>query len=115
MCKKFDCATCIHYKVCARLGGVGVENCTDYLIHTEAPVSVVLPCKPGSLLFYIDRHTKEVQSDEVKFFTITKTGVTPCLRYHNTNFWDYYTWGETVFTSCEEANNARIALIKKED
>ena len=47
MCKKFDCATCIHYKVCARLGGVGVENCTDYMIHTEAPVSVVLPCKPG--------------------------------------------------------------------
>ena len=85
------------------------------MLENSPAVSLLLGYSAPLIIIYIDRHTKEVQSDEVKFFTVTKTGVTPCLRYHNTKFCDYYTWGETVFTSCEEANNARIALLKKED
>ncbi len=68
-----------------------------------------LPCEIGETIYYLDRNTGNIEEDEVKFFTITKDGITPILKCHNKNFWKMYKWGETVFRTRKEAE----AKVKK--
>lgn len=64
--------------------------------------SILLPYSPGDTLYYIDRKTGEIDTDTVKFITITKTGPKPILERHNRRFWEDYQFGVNVFCSKEE-------------
>lgn len=66
--------------------------------------TVELPCQVGQTIYYIDEN--KIETDVVKFFTITKAGVKACLLFHNKHFWDYYEWGKDVFLTEEEAVEA---------
>lgn len=67
---------------------------------------VELPCAVGDKIYYIDQHTKKIDEDTVKYFTITKDGCRAILERHNIKFWDFYEWGKTVFVKKEDAENA---------
>lgn len=79
----------------------------EYLVTNRA---IVLPCKIGDTLYYLDRYSKSIETDTVKYFTITKNGCKPILERHNIKFWENYEWGKTVFLSYEEAEEAERAL-----
>ena len=68
--------------------------------------SRLLPCNVGDVLYYIDRCTNTIQTDSVKYFICTKSGIKPILEHHNTLFWDMYEFGKTVFLSREEAEKS---------
>lgn len=102
-----DCIKCIHYNICSRLGGVGLDNCKEYLaISNKNNNFIELPCSVGQTLYYIDRYRDRIETDTVKFFTITKNGINTILQYHNQKFWDYHELGKTVFLSEEDAQKA---------
>ena len=69
---------------------------------------VTLPCKIDDTIYYINKYDNIVESDIVKFFTITKDGIKPILKYHNKKFWNFYEWGKNVFLTREEAEAALI-------
>lgn len=68
--------------------------------------TIELPCQVGQTIYYISHIGNKVDTDVVKFFTITKAGVKTILLYHNRKFWDYHKWGKDVFLSEEEAIEA---------
>jgi hypothetical protein len=70
--------------------------------------AVVLPYSLGDTLYYIDRRTGEIDTDTVKFITITKAGPKPILERHNRRFWEYYQFGVNVFCSREEAEKVVV-------
>lgn len=74
--------------------------------HLLANGVIVLPCKVGDVIYYLDRYSNSIQTDTVKFFTVTKNGCKPILERHNKKFWEMYEWGKTVFLSKEEAEKA---------
>lgn len=74
----------------------------------------VLPCNVGDKIYYIDRHTGEIDEDTVKFLTITKNGAKPILTYHNIKFWDFYELGKTAFLTKDEAEST-LPQPPKED
>ena len=80
-----------------------VANITDYLLANGV---IVPPCKVGDILYYLDRYSKSIETDTVKYFTVTKNGCKPVLERHNVKFWEMYEWGETVFLTKEEAEQA---------
>lgn len=84
--------------------------------HLLANGVIVPPCKVGDKIYYLDRHSKKVEEDTVRFLTITeKNGVRPILIRHNTKFWDFYEWGKTVFLTKEEAERALAERMKSND
>lgn len=90
----------------------GWGEAADYLLANGV---IVPPCKVGDKIYYLDRHSKKVEEDTVRFLTITeKNGVRPILIRHNTKFWDFYEWGKTVFLTKEEAERALVERMEKE-
>lgn len=77
-----------------------IEAVADYLLDNGV---IVLPCKIGEQIYYIDRNTNIIRTDTVKYLTITRSGIKPILEHHNIRFWDYYKWGKNVFPSKEDA------------
>lgn len=84
-------------------GETTVDKAADHLLANGV---VVPPCKVGDKIYYLDRYSGEVEEDTVKFFTFTKNGVRPLLERHNKRFWEFYSWGKTVFLTKEEAEQA---------
>jgi len=70
--------------------------------------SMMLPYSPGDTLYYIDKRTGEIDTDTVKFITITKAGPKPILERHNRRFWEDYQFGVNVFCSKEEAKKVAV-------
>ena len=48
--------------------------------------STIVPFNIGDTLYFISRHSGEVETDIVKFITITKNGAKPILEHHNIQF-----------------------------
>lgn len=69
-----------------------------------------LPCKVGDTAYYIDNDTKEIGTITVKYFTVTKQGITAMLKEFNINFWKSYSWGKNVFATYEEAEHVRVDM-----
>ena len=101
-----ECQACLHFEVCSRLGGISDKSCKDFLLNKGSNY-VRLPGHIGQTLYYIDRHTGEIELESIVYFNITKTGIKPILKRHNVKFWDYYTWGVSVFTDYTEALTAQ--------
>lgn len=83
--------------------GIAIDKLGRYEDLEEQERLVILPCKIGDTIFYINKYTNVIESDVVKFFTFTKDGIKPILKLHNKKFWDFYEWGKTVFLTREEA------------
>lgn len=73
--------------------------------------SVILSYSPGDILYYIDKRTGEIDTDTVKFITITKSGPKPILERHNRRFWEDYQFGINVFCSRIEAETAKRKVV----
>jgi hypothetical protein len=69
--------------------------------------STIVPYNVGDVLYYINRHTGEIETDTVKFITVTKDGAKPILEHHNIRFWKYYTFGVNAFWTEAEAIEAK--------
>ena len=80
-----------------------ISDIADYLLANGV---IVPPCKVGDILYYLDRYSKSIETDTVKYFTVTKNGCKPILERHNVKFWEMYEWGKTVFLTKEEAEQA---------
>lgn len=76
------------------------EYITDMLISDRV---MLLPFMPGEKLYYVDRLSGEVEEDTVRYLTVTNKGINIILTRHNTKFWNYYTFGATVFRTRQEA------------
>jgi hypothetical protein len=74
--------------------------------------STIVPYNVGDVLYYINRHTGEVETDTVKFITVTKDGAKPILEHHNIRFWKYYTFGVNTFWTEAEAIEAKNKMEK---
>lgn len=74
--------------------------------------STFVPYNVGDTLYYIDKRTGEIDTDTVKFITLTKNGAKPILERHNIRFWEDYLFGYNVFWTETEAIEAKN---KKED
>lgn len=86
---------------------IDAANClAEYEDLEEQGRLVILPCKIDDEIYYINKYDNMVESDIVKFFTITKDGIKPILKYHNKKFWNFYEWGKNVFLTREEAEAA---------
>lgn len=72
--------------------------------------SYLVPFNIGDTLYFINVHTGKVDSDKVKFITITKDGAKPILQHHNTKFWNFYELGRNAFWSEKEAQDALEGL-----
>ena len=70
----------------------------------------IVPYNVGDTLYYISRYTGEIETDTVKFITITKNGAKPILEHHNTRFWEDYMFGYNVFWDEAEAIEAKKKL-----
>ena len=68
--------------------------------------AVVLPVMVGQTVWYIDRYTGNIETDTVKYLTVTKSGIHAQLVYHNQKFWDIYRQGKDVFFTREAAEAA---------
>lgn len=94
-CEFLDCRTCT----------------ARYLAHSILDAGFVqMPYKVGDTLYYIDARTGNIETDTIKFITITKTGSKPILEQHNIKFWKYYTFGENVFWTEQEAIEAKAKI-----
>ena len=102
-----DCESCVHFSVCSRLGGCNFENCSDFKEVIDNKHAVNLPCKIGDTLYFISRYSGNLETDKVRYFTITKNGVNPILERHNIKFWDYYEFGKNVFLTETEAKKVQ--------
>lgn len=107
-----QCEVCIHFAICSRLGGICDNGCQEFIIDNGKNF-VKLPGHIGQTLYFIDRHTGEIDTDTIAYFNITKSGVKAILKRHNVHFWDYYSWGVSVFTKYDEAAAAKIELSKQ--
>lgn len=85
---------------------MGNRNVGVIANHLLAHGVTILPYKVGDAIYYIDEDTHSIGTDTVKFLTVTKNGVRPILNGHNTWFWKDHVWGQNVFLSLEEAENA---------
>lgn len=72
--------------------------------------AMILPYSIGDTLYYINERTGKIDTDTVKFITITKTGPKPILERHNRRFWKYYQFGVNVFWTKAECE---VAIEKK--
>ena len=75
--------------------------CKDIANRLIASGMTTSPWQVGDTIYYINPQTNTIETDAVVRLTVTKSGVNPILKRHNTGFWKYYTW----FTSQEEAEN----------
>jgi hypothetical protein len=75
--------------------------------------STIVPYNVGDTLYYISKYTGEIETDTVKFITITKNGAKPILEHHNIRFWEDNMFGYNVFWSEAEAV-AKLEEINKE-
>ena len=78
-------------------------------------VTIELPCQIGQTVYYINKYKKKVDTDEVRYFTVTKTGINPIMVKHNRRFWDSNEWGETVFLTEAEAQEAFRKWVSNEE
>lgn len=83
--------------------GAAIDKLGYYEDLEEQGKLAALPCKIGDTIYYIDRYSNVIEEDSVKFFTITKDGIKPILKWHNKKFWEFNEWGKTVFLTREEA------------
>ena len=72
--------------------------------------STFVPFNIGDTLYYISKYTGEIETDTVKFITITKNGAKPILEHHNTHFWEDNMFGYNVFWTEAEAIEAKKKL-----
>ena len=72
--------------------------------------STIVPFNVGDTLYFVSKYTGEVETDTVKFITITKNGAKPILEHHNIRFWEDYMFGYNVFWSEPEAQEAKKRL-----
>ena len=72
--------------------------------------STVVPFNVGDTLYFVSKYTGEVETDTVKFITVTKNGAKPILEHHNIRFWEDYMFGYNVFWSEPEAQEAKKRL-----
>ena len=72
----------------------------------------VVPFNVGDTLYYIE-DTGEIETDIVKFITITKNGAKPILTHCNIKFWENYIIGFNAFWTEAEAV-AKLEEINKE-
>lgn len=95
VCESIQTDECIAH--CRNYCGVCIKV-VDRLIASGMTTS---PWRVGDIIYYINLQTNTVETDTVIRLTVTKAGVNPILKMHNTSFWKHYTW----FTSQEEAEN----------
>jgi hypothetical protein len=102
---------------------------TDYLLNDDYAVSiyefiadrlieagVILPTvKVGQTVWYIDRYTGNIETDTVKYLTVTKSGIHAQLVYHNQKFWDIYRQGKDVFFTREAVETSLKARNNEKD
>lgn len=69
-----------------------------------------VPFSVGDTLYYISKYTGKIETDTVKFITITKNGAKPILEHHNTRFWEDNMFGYNVFWTEAEAIEAKKKL-----
>jgi hypothetical protein len=105
-----DCENCVHFSVCSRLGGCNFEDCSDFKEAVGNKHVVNLPCEIGDILYFISHFSGKLETDKVRYFTVTRNGVKPVLEIHNSTFLDYYEFNKNVFLSETEA---RAALTKE--
>lgn len=72
--------------------------------------STIIPYNVGDTLYYISKYTGEIETDTVKFITVTKNGAKPILEHHNTKFWEDNMFGYNVFWTEAEAVEAKKKL-----
>lgn len=72
--------------------------------------NTIVPYKVGDTLYFISRYTGEIETDTIKFITVTKNGAKPILNRHNTHFWEDYLFGYNVFWTEAEAIEAKKKL-----
>lgn len=72
--------------------------------------STIVPYSVGDTLYYINNRTGELETDTVKFITVTKNGAKPILEHHNIRFWETYMFGYNVFWTEAEAVEAKKSL-----
>lgn len=90
--------------------GVMVEHIADYLLDNGV---ILPPVKVGQTVWYIDRYTGNIETDTVKYLTVTKSGIHAQLVYHNQKFWDIYRQGKDVFFT-REAAEAELKAREKQ-
>lgn len=72
--------------------------------------STIVPFNVGDTIYFISRYTGQVETDTVKFITVTKNGAKPILERHNTKFWEDNMFGYNVFWTEPEAQEAKRRL-----
>jgi hypothetical protein len=72
--------------------------------------SAFAPFNVGDTVYYISKYTGNIETDTVKFITITKNGAKPILEHHNTRFWEDNMFGYNVFWTEAEAIEAKKRL-----
>ena len=70
----------------------------------------IVPYNVGDTLYYINRYSGNIETDTVKFITITKNGSKPILEHHNIRFWEDNMFGYNVFWTEAEAIEAKKKL-----
>ena len=73
----------------------------------------IVPYNVGDTLYYISRYTGEIETDTVKFITVTKNGAKPILEHHNIRFWEDNVFGYNVFWTEAEALEAKKKLERE--
>ena len=71
---------------------------------------MIVPYNVGDTLYYINRYSGNIETDTVKFITITKNGSKPILEHHNIRFWEDNIFGYNVFWTEAEAIEAKKKL-----
>jgi hypothetical protein len=69
--------------------------------------STIVPYNVGDTIYFISRYTGKIETDTVKFITVTKNGPKPILERHTIRFWEDYTFGYNVFWTEAEAIEAK--------
>ena len=69
----------------------------------------LVPYNVGDTLYFIN-HLGNIDTDTIKYITITKTGAKPILNHHNIRFWNYHELGRDVFFTEAEALEAKKRL-----
>lgn len=72
--------------------------------------STIVPFNVGDVIYFVSRYTGQIETDTVKFITVTKNGAKPILERHNTKFWEDNMFGYNVFWTEPEAQEAKRRL-----
>lgn len=72
--------------------------------------SAIVPFNVGDIIYFVSRYTGQIETDTVKFITVTKNGAKPILERHNTKFWEDNMFGYNVFWTEPEAQEAKRRL-----